>query len=273
MRRSENRTANPGLMMIRSCAHKKSDGKLGYGVAALVLLLIFLPAVADSQPLPKVTIGIDQASKPGDVAVTLQILLFLTILSLAPAIMIMVTAFTRVVIIFSFLRHALGTQQAPPNQVMIGLAVFLTIFIMAPVWTDINQNALQPYLDGRISQKAAYQKALEPLRSFMFRQTREKDLSLFVNLAKLQKPQNPSEVPTHVLIPAFIISEFRIAFQIGFLLYIPFLMLDMVISSVLMSMGMMMLPPVMISIPFKLLLFVLVDGWYLIVGSIVAGFR
>ena len=156
---------------------------------------------------------------------------------------------------------------------MIGLAVFLTIFIMAPVWTDINENALQPYMDGRISQKAAYQTALEPVRSFMFRQTREKDLSLFVNLAKLQKPRTPSEVPTHVLIPAFIISEFRIAFQIGFLLYIPFLMLDMVISSVLMSMGMMMLPPVMISIPFKLLLFVLVDGWYLIVGSIVAGFR
>jgi flagellar biosynthetic protein FliP len=244
-----------------------------YTGIVLTVLLVLIPVLVGGQPLPKITIGVDQATRPGDVAVTLQILLLLTILSLAPAIMMMVTAFTRVVIIFSFLRHALGTQQAPPTQVMIGLAVFLTIFIMAPVWTDINQNALQPYMDGRISQKAAYQKALEPVRAFMFRQTREKDLALFVNLAKLEKPKDPSEIPTHVLIPAFIISEFRIAFQIGFLLYIPFLMLDMVISSVLMSMGMMMLPPVMISIPFKLLLFVLVDGWYLVVGSIVAGFR
>ena len=237
-----------------------------------VLMIIFI--IPDHVfALPKITVGLDEATKPGEVAVTLQILLLLAVLSLAPALIIMVTSFTRVAIIFSFLRHALATQQAPPNQVMIGLALFVSFFIMAPVWQDINENAFQPYMNEKISQQEAYSRALEPIRDFMFRQTREKDLALFVNLARMEKPENMAEIPTHVLIPAFIISEFRIAFQIGFLLYIPFLMLDMIISSVLMSMGMMMLPPVMISMPFKLILFVLVDGWYLIVGSIVAGFK
>jgi len=185
----------------------------------------------------------------------------------------MVTSFTRVMIVFSFLRNALGTQQTPPTQVLVGLAVFLTIFIMAPVWQQVNSTALQPYLDQRISQSQAFQNAMSPVRDFMFRQTREKDLGLFLKMANLPKPENISQVPTYVLIPAFIISEFRIAFQIGFLLYIPFLMLDMIVASVLMSMGMMMLPPVMISLPFKLLLFVLVDGWYLIVESIITGFK
>jgi len=239
-----------------------------------ILAVIFLiPALSFSQALPKVTIGIDQAQKPGDVAVTLQIILLLTILSLAPAILIMVTSFTRVMIVFSFLRNALGTQQTPPTQVLVGLAVFLTVFIMAPVWQQVNSTALQPYLDQRISQSQAFQNAMSPVRDFMFRQTREKDLGLFLKMANLPKPENISQVPTYVLIPAFIISEFRIAFQIGFLLYIPFLMLDMIVASVLMSMGMMMLPPVMISLPFKLLLFVLVDGWYLIVESIITGFK
>lgn len=244
-----------------------------FTLSGILFIILFLPIVASSQPLPRVTIGLDQAQKPGDVAVTLQIILLLTILSLAPAILIMLTSFTRVTIIFSFLRHALGTQQAPPTQVMVGLALFLTIFIMSPVWQDINTNSLQPYLDQRISQKQAYENALVPLRSFMFNQTREKDLGLFLKMANQPKPNNYSDVPTHVLIPAFIISEFRIAFQIGFLLFIPFLMLDMIVASVLMSMGMMMLPPVMISLPFKLLLFVLVDGWYLVVESIITGFK
>ncbi len=243
-------------------------------IYVLVLITMFLlPVLANAQPLPKVTIGLDQAQNPGDVAVTLQIILLLTVLSLAPALLIMVTSFTRVMIVFSFLRQALGTQQAPPTQVMIGLAVFLTIFIMAPVWQDINTNALQPYLDQQISQGEAYQKAMEPLRLFMFKQTREKDLGLFMKMANLSKPENFEDVPTQVLIPSFIISEFRIAFQIGFLLFIPFLMLDMIVASVLMSMGMMMLPPISISLPFKLLLFVLVDGWYLIVESIITGFK
>ncbi|NIA29552.1 MAG: flagellar type III secretion system pore protein FliP [Actinobacteria bacterium] len=238
---------------------------------AFMLALFIIPGKV--MAIPKISIGIDQASKPGDVAVTLQILLLLAILSLAPALIIMVTSFTRVTIILSFLRHALGTQQAPPTQVMVGLSIFLTVFIMAPVWQNINTEAIQPYMKEQISQKEAYKKALQPLREFMFRQTREKDLALFVNMAKMEKPDSQDEIPTYVLIPSFIISEFRIAFQIGFLLYVPFLMLDMVISSVLMAMGMLMLPPIMISLPFKLILFVLVDGWYLIVGSIVAGFR
>lgn len=235
--------------------------------------VFLLTNTAAAQPLPKITIGIDQATKPGEVAVTLQILLFLTILSIAPAIMVMLTSFTRIAIVFSFLRHALGTQQSPPTQVMIGLAIFLTVFVMAPVWTEVNDQALKPYMSGQMSQKEAYLKGIEPIRTFMFSQTREKELSLFMNLAGLDKPENRNDIPTHVLIPAFITSEFRIAFQIGFLLYVPFLMLDMVIASVLLSMGMMMLPPIMISLPFKLLLFVLVDGWNLIIGSLVAGFR
>ena len=224
-------------------------------------------------PVPRITIGVDNARNPGDVAVTLQILLLLTVLSLVPAIVVMMTSFTRIVIVFSFLRHGLGTQQSPPTQVVIGLALFLTIFIMAPVGRQINDDALQPYLRGDISQNEAYKKAAEPVRQFMMKQTREKDLALFVNLANMGKPESSADLPIHIIIPAFIVSEFRIAFQIGFLLYIPLLVLDMVIASVLLSMGMMMLPPMMISLPFKLILFVLVDGWYLIVGSLAAGFK
>ena len=245
-----------------------------YSIFLIIFLsTVFLGGDLFAQPLPKISVGLEQASKPGDVAVTLQIILLLTILTLAPAIIIMVTSFSRVIIIFSFLRHALGTQQAPPNQVMIGLAIFLTVFIMAPVWSDINQHAFQPYMDGEISQKEAFKTAILPIREFMFKQTREKDMALFANMANLEKPGSKDDIPTHVLIPAFIISEFRIAFQIGFLLFIPFLVLDMIVASVLMSMGMMMLPPIMISMPLKLLLFVLVDGWYLIIGSIAAGFN
>lgn len=242
-------------------------------ISIMVFALLLIAPEAQGQVLPKISVGVDRASQPSDVAVTLEIILLLTILSVAPAIFIMVTSFTRVVVVFSFLRHALGTQQAPPAQVMVGLAVFITIFVMAPVWNDVNVNALQPYLDNKISQKEAIDNTLRPVREFMLKQTREKDLALFVNMAGLEKPENENDIPTHVLIPAFIINELRIAFQVGFLLYIPFLMLDLIIASVLMSMGMMMLPPVMISLPFKLLLFVLVDGWHLIVESIILGFN
>jgi flagellar biosynthetic protein FliP len=243
----------------------------------VVLLLSFLflgagPLAAQSPGLPKLTLSLEDEQKPGEVAVSLQILLFITLLSLAPAFMIMMTSFTRIVVVLSFLRHALGTQQSPPTQILIGLSLFLSFFVMAPVWNDINTEALQPYKSGEIEQKEAFQKAVQPIRNFMFRQTREKDLALFVNMSSLEKPENEDDIPTHILIPSFIVSEFRIAFQIGFLLYVPFLMLDLIIASVLMSMGMMMLPPIMISLPFKLLLFVLVDGWNLIIGSIVAGF-
>jgi len=221
---------------------------------------------------PYFSIGMNNTEQPGMPAVTLQIFLLMTVLSLAPAIMIMVTSFTRIVIVLSLLRRALGTMQMPPNQIMVGLALFLTFFIMTPVWQQINQNALQPYLEKKISHQQALQNAVSPLRDFMFKQTREKDLALFVDIAKLKRPNNMTEIPTTVLIPSFIISEVKTAFQIGLLLYVPFLIIDMVVASVLLSMGMMMLPPIMVSLPFKLMLFVLADGWYLLVGSLVKGF-
>lgn len=208
-----------------------------------------------------------------DLVMSLQILLLLTILSLAPAIMVMVTSFTRIIIVFSIIRRALAIRNMPPNQVLIGLAIFLTVFIMAPVWQTVNTEALQPYLDNEINTEQAVTIGTEPLREFMFDQTDEKSLALFVELAEMDQPQNRGDVPTYVLIPSFVISEIKIAFQIGFMIYIPFLMIDMVVASILMSMGMMMLPPVIISLPFKILLFVLVDGWYLLIESLVKTFQ
>jgi flagellar biosynthetic protein FliP len=221
---------------------------------------------------PFFTIGVNNADKSMAPTVTLQIFLLMTVLSLAPAILIMVTSFTRIVIVLSLLRRALGTMQMPPNQVMIGLALFLTLFIMTPVWQEIDKTALQPYLGNKIDNQQALQNAAVPLRDFMFKQTREKDLGLFVNIAKLEKPKTVKDIPISVLIPSFIISEVKTAFQIGLLLYVPFLIIDMVVASVLLSMGMMMLPPIMVSLPFKLMLFVLADGWFLLVGSLVKGF-
>jgi flagellar biosynthetic protein FliP len=221
---------------------------------------------------PTLKIGIDKGESPGDVSVLLQIVFLLTIISLAPAILILMTSFTRLAVVFSFLRHALGTQQTPSNQIIAGLALFLTFFIMMPVWEKINKNALQPYINEEISQEIAIKEATDPIRQFMLKQTREKDLALFVKMARIEKPKNFSDIPTSILIPAFVISELKTAFIIGFVLYVPFLIIDMVVASVLLSMGMMMLPPILISLPFKLMLFVLVDGWYLIVGSLVNSF-
>jgi flagellar biosynthetic protein FliP len=184
----------------------------------------------------------------------------------------MVTAFTRIVIVLSFVRSALAVPQLPPNQVLIGMSLFLTFFVMAPTWNQINEQALQPYLNGELDQKTAYERGIEPVRGFLLRQTRERDLALFVDLAKLPRPKTPQDIPTYVLVPAFIISELKTAFQMGVIIFIPFLIIDMVVSSALMSMGMMMLPPSMISLPFKLLLFVMVDGWHLIVRSLVMSF-
>lgn len=240
-----------------------------------IFLLIFLdksPAMAAPIPFPSLDIGVKTANSPEEVAVSLQILALLTILSLAPAIMILMTSFTRIIVILAFVRHALATQQMPPNQVLIGLALFLTFFVMAPVWTDINNNALQPYFEGEITQGEAFDNALDPLRKFMFDHTRKKDLALFINMAHLEKPEYKSDVPTYVLIPAFVISELKTAFQIGFLIFIPFIVIDMVVASTLMSMGMLMVPPMMIALPFKLLLFVLVDGWHLVVQSLILSF-
>lgn len=219
------------------------------------------------------SINISMAGKnPTDTVSAVRILIMLTVLSLAPAILIMMTSFTRIVVVLSFLRQALSTQNMPPNQLIIGLALFLSFFVMAPVWQDINQNSLGPYMDEKIDQATAISNAEIPLREFMFKQTREKDLLLFIEMGHLKNVNGKKDVPTWVLIPAFMISELKTAFQIGFMLYLPFLIIDMVVASVLMAMGMMMLPPVVISLPFKLLLFVLVDGWELVVGSLVKSF-
>jgi len=247
-----------------------------YPVLLVLAALLLVPAAAWAQgqalPIPTIKIGVGEAKDAGEVSILIQILILLTVLSLAPAILIMMTSFTRLVVVFSFLRLALGTQQMPPNQILIGLSLFLTFFIMTPVWSTVHEKALVPYQEKKISQSQAIDEALKPVRQFMFKQTREKDLALFVNMAKISKPKNKEEIPTTVLLPAYMISELKTAFQIGCLLYIPFLIIDMVVSSILLSMGMMMLPPVMISLPFKALLFVLVDGWNLIVGSLVKSF-
>lgn len=242
------------------------------GIGLAILLPLNSQAADPGFATPYFSVGINNAEQPAMPTVTLQIFLLMTVLTIAPSIMIMVTSFTRIVIVLSLLRRALGTMQMPPNQVMIGLALFLTFFIMTPVWQQINQRALKPYLDKEISHQEALQKAVSPLREFMFKQTRKKDLALFVDIAKLKRPNNAGDIPTTVLIPSFIISEVKTAFQIGLLLYVPFLIIDMVVASVLLSMGMMMLPPIMVSLPFKLMLFVLADGWYLMVGSLVKGF-
>ncbi len=219
-----------------------------------------------------VSLGVSAGSEPGDIGVALQVLAVLTILSIAPALLVMVTSFTRIVVVLAFIRTAVGIPQMPPNQVLLGLALFLTYFVMAPTLDTVNSEALQPYMRGELSQEVALDRAAQPLREFMLRQTREKDLALFIQLSRQPRPAVPEDVPTHALIPAFVISELKTAFQMGFVIFIPFLIIDMVISSALMSMGMMMLPPAMISLPFKVLLFVMVDGWYLVVGSLVRSF-
>lgn len=219
------------------------------------------------------TIGIEGNSDPEDYVFSIQLLLLLTVLTLAPSILIMMTGFTRILIVLSFIRNALGLQQTPPNHVIIGLALFLTFFIMAPIAAEINNEAIQPYIKAEINQEIAIERAINPVRNFMFMQTRDKDLGLFLNLKGMGTVTDLHEIPTHVLIPAFIISELKTAFQIGFIIYIPFLVIDMVVASTLMAMGMMMLPPVIISLPFKILLFILVDGWNLIVKSLVLGFN
>ncbi|QUH20824.1 flagellar type III secretion system pore protein FliP [Alkaliphilus sp. B6464] len=225
--------------------------------------------------IPNVQLNIDGASSPEETASSLQLLGLLTVLSLAPAILIMVTSFTRIIIVLSFLRNAIATQQTPPTQVLIGLAMFLTFFIMSPIASEINQNALQPYLNEEITQSEAIEEAMEPLRQFMFRQTRENDIALFLEASGTELSSDPQldDIPTTSLIPAFIISELKTAFQMGFVLFIPFIVLDMVVSSALMSMGMMMLPPAMISLPFKLLLFVMVDGWNVLIKSLLLSFK
>lgn len=222
--------------------------------------------------LPTLQLGLKTTQQPTEVVSVLQVLFLLTILTLAPAILIMMTSFSRIIVILSFLRQALGTTNMPPNQLLVGLALFLTFVIMGPTFRDVNANAIQPYLAGKITQSEGLDAAQKPIRAFMLKHTRPKDIELFVKISGDSQTKSVAEVPFLTLVPAFMISELKTAFQMGFILYLPFLVLDMVVASVLMAMGMMMLPPVIVSLPFKLLLFVLVDGWQLVIGSIVKSY-
>ncbi|MNO11991.1 Flagellar biosynthetic protein FliP precursor [compost metagenome] len=246
-------------------------------IVTLLLLTIwsaFAVSIASAEPInPIPDIGIQIGTSDGEPSTSsLSIILLITVLSIAPAILVLMTSFTRIVVVLGFVRNALGTQQMPPNQVLIGLALFLTLFVMSPTLSTINDVALQPYIKGEITQTEALDKASVPIKKFMYSHTRPKDLQLFMSYTKTEKPKSYEDIPLSVMIPAFAISELKTAFQMGFMIFIPFLIIDIVVSSVLMGMGMMMLPPVMISLPFKILLFVLVDGWYLVVKSLLASF-
>lgn len=257
----------------------KRSFRISFFLACVIFLILLFPFEGIAQeggvrmPIPRIAFDIREATQPRDVALSLQILFLLSILSLAPSLIIMMTAFTRVVIVLDFVKRALALQQMPPNQVIVGLSIFLTIFIMAPTFREFNEQALQPYLNGRINHEQFYNRGIEPFRKFMFRQTREKDIALFVSLAKIERPRSEADVPTYCLIPAFMISELKRAFEIGVYIFIPFIVIDMIVASVLMAMGMIMLPPVMISLPFKIILFVLVDGWNLLTYELVRSFQ
>jgi flagellar biosynthetic protein FliP len=245
-------------------------------LACLLGAVALAPALAHAQDpvIPRLTMELAAGqAEPGEVSTLLEILFLLTVLSMAPAIMLTMTSFTRIIIVFHFLRQAMGTQQMPPNQILAGLAIFMTVVIMMPVGKAINDTALQPYLAEEIRFDEALERAQTPIREFMFKHTREKDLSIFYSITKEERPNNRDEVSTIMLVAAYTISELKTGFTIGFLIYIPFLILDMVVASILLAMGMMMLPPVMISLPFKILLFVLIDGWNLLVGSLVNTFQ
>jgi len=246
--------------------------KLPLTLTVCAVIYLLLPAAAHSIGLPTVSFGVTNADSPQQVSSALQVLILLTILSVAPAILLMTTCFTRIVIVLGFIRQALGTQNMPPTQVILGLSLFLSFFVMAPTLNQINSEALQPYINEEINQPEALEKALQPMRTFMFSQVHEDELTLLTEISMDTEPVSKEDIPTMTLVPAFILSELKRAFQMGFMIYIPFLVIDMIVASILMSMGMMMLPPVIISMPFKLLLFVLVDGWSLVVGSLIKSF-
>ncbi|MDF2627622.1 MAG: fliP [Symbiobacteriaceae bacterium] len=236
------------------------------------LLLLALASAAQAAPLAVPDLGLTPAEGPQETMQTMQVLLLLTVLSVAPAVLILCTAFTRIVVVLGFLRTAMGTQQLPPNQVLLGLALFLTVAVMAPTLGEINDTAVQPYMQGQLTQAEAVETATVPLKEFMLRQTREQDLALMLQITKSPAPEGPESVPFMAVVPAFAISELKTAFTMGFLLFLPFVIIDFIAASTLMSMGMMMVPPVMISLPFKILLFVLVDGWHLVVKSLYDSF-
>ena len=224
-------------------------------------------------PLPSIGVNVGTSDNPKELAVTLQLLILLTVLSVAPSILLMTTSYLRIIITLHFLRNALGTMTMPPNQLLAGIALFVTFFIMAPTWNKVANEAFTPMMNNEISMDSAYAKGIEPIREFMFKNAREQEIEFFVSLSQESRPANRDDLPTHVLIPAFVLSELRASFIIGFFIFVPFLVLDMVISSILMAMGMMMLPPAMISMPFKILLFILVDGWTLTLGSLIKSFN
>ena len=239
----------------------------------ILICLLFCGIAFAQSSFPAIKLGVEESTNPQDFSLTVKIVILMTILSLAPSIIMMMTCFTRIIIVFHFLRSALGTQSAPSNQILVGLALFITYFVMSPVIDEVNKNAYQPYMNEQITQEVAITEAVKPIRAFMLNQVDEKSLQMFINFYPGEKPSSPEEISMSVLIPSYILSELTIAFKIGFLLYLPMLLLDMIIASVLMAMGMMMLPPVIISMPFKIMLFVLVDGWNLIVESLVAGIK
>ncbi len=241
-------------------------------LVAIITLLLSACASEPSLSAPGVSLTVDPGGDQQKVSTGVELLVLLTILSLAPSILVLTTSFTRIIIVLSLLRSAIGSPQIPPNQVLVGLSLILTFFIMTPVYQSIDKDAIKPYMAGEIDQSTAFKKAAQPLREFMFGQTRDKDLELFISMSKNDQPDTLEDIPTMVLLPAFIISELRTAFIMGFAIYVPFLIIDLVISSILLAMGMMMLPPSMISLPFKLLLFVMVDGWYLIAQSLSLSF-
>ncbi len=265
----------PGCSQIERIGLRRSAVHLGLLSGSVASYLMIWPSLAWGQAAKDPTISLQvsglDATEPWTFG--LRILFMLTVLTLAPALLMLVTSFTRVVIVLGLLRQALGTLHAPPNQVMIGLALFLTLFIMMPVWEQVRTEALNPFLENQVTQEVAMERAIQPIREFMLKQVREKDLGMFMSMGKIPDPQTAKDIPIHVLVPAFITSELRTAFQIGFLIYVPFLVIDMIVASTLMSMGMMMLPPIMISLPFKLVLFVLADGWFLVVGSLMNSFQ
>lgn len=242
-----------------------------WGWTLFAVLITALPSCA-AMTFPNINIGLQNANTPQDFTNGLQILIWLTILTLAPSILIMTTCFVRLVVVLALTRQALGAGSLPPNQVITSLALILTFFIMAPTFNEINEQALQPYMNNQITQQVALDRGIQPIRKFMYKQTHSNELALFVRMSKIEKPKNIDDVPTYVLLPAFILSELKTAFTIGFVVYLPFLVIDIVVSSVLVSMGMMFLPPSMIALPFKLIMFVMVDGWYLIVKSLVESF-
>jgi flagellar biosynthetic protein FliP len=240
---------------------------------ALPACILLTPAVAPAIGLPTISFGVEDANTPQQVSTALQVLFVLTILSIAPSILLMMTCFTRIVIVLGFIRQALGTQNMPPTQIILGLSLFLSFFIMSPTLNEINETALQPYMAEQINQQEALDRGIKPLRNFMLSQVKEDELAVLAELTLDNRPADQDDIPTMTLIPAFMLSELKRSFTMGFMIYIPFLVIDMIVASILMSMGMMMLPPVIISMPFKLLLFVLVDGWTLVVGSLIKSFQ